>query len=79
MYTNYRGSTPLEVFNHAYGGATINASLVAPYETTVLSMTDQVNQWLAHEGTKPSYAPWTSATAFFSFFIGRWTFIVESS
>lgn len=71
MATTYKGSTPLEVYNHAYGGATIDATLVTPYEPTVLSLTDQVNSFLANEALKPSYAPWTSTTAFFSFFIGK--------
>ena len=57
-------------YNYAYGGATIDASLVAPYESTVLSMTDQVNQFLAGAATKPSTAPWTSDNALFSYWIG---------
>lgn len=57
-------------FNYAYGGATINASLVAPYESTVLSLGDQVNQFLTTAASKPSYAPWTSSNALFSFWIG---------
>ena len=57
-------------FNYAYGGATINASLVAPYEPTVLSLGDQVNQFLTTAASKPSFAPWTSSNALFSFWIG---------
>ena len=30
-------------YNFAYGGATINATLVAPYESTVLSLIDQAS------------------------------------
>ncbi|KAG8910297.1 hypothetical protein FRC00_008465 [Tulasnella sp. 408] len=51
-------------------GATIDATLVTPYLSTVKSLTDQVNQWVANLGPKPSYAPWTSSNAIFSFFIG---------
>ncbi|KAG8942839.1 hypothetical protein FRC04_003470 [Tulasnella sp. 424] len=57
-------------YNFAYGGATIDATLVTPYTSTVLSMTDQVNQFLNNVGSKPSYAPWTSSNSIFSFFIG---------
>lgn len=57
-------------YNYAYGGATINASLVAPYESTVLSLTDQVNEFLATAATKPASTPWTSADSLFSIWIG---------
>lgn len=57
-------------YNYAYGGATIDASLVAPYESTVLSLTDQVNEFLTGAGTKPAATPWTSADALFSIWIG---------
>ncbi|KAF8588460.1 carbohydrate esterase family 16 protein [Ramaria rubella] len=57
-------------WNYAYGGATIDSSLVAPYEPTVLSMTDQVNSFLATAADKPAAAPWTSANTLFSFWIG---------
>ncbi|KAG6909183.1 hypothetical protein DXG01_001697 [Tephrocybe rancida] len=57
-------------YNYAYGGATIDATLVAPYTPTVLSLTDQVNQFLSGAGTKPAATPWTSANALFSIFIG---------
>ncbi|KAI0765698.1 hypothetical protein BD413DRAFT_637829 [Trametes elegans] len=57
-------------YNYAYGGATINASLVQPFEPTVLSLIDQVNQFLSGAATKPASAPWTSANALFSVWIG---------
>lgn len=57
-------------YNFAYGGATIDATLVTPYLSTVKSLTDQVNQFVTNLGPKPSYAPWTSSNAIFSFFIG---------
>ncbi|KAI5122325.1 hypothetical protein M0805_002492 [Coniferiporia weirii] len=56
-------------YNYAYGGATIDASLVAPYESTVLSLTDQVNQFLSGVATKPATTPWTSSNSLFSFWI----------
>jgi len=57
-------------YNYAYGGATIDASLVTPYEPTVLSLTDQVNEFLTTVATKPASTPWTSSNALFSIFIG---------
>ncbi|KAJ6582626.1 hypothetical protein DFH09DRAFT_1145651 [Mycena vulgaris] len=57
-------------YNYAYGGATIDAKLVVPYLPTVLSLTDQVAQFLAGAGKKPTTAPWTSANALFSVWIG---------
>ncbi|KAJ7189175.1 hypothetical protein C8R46DRAFT_1341741 [Mycena filopes] len=57
-------------YNYAYGGATINSTLVAPYLPTVLSLIDQVNEFLAGAGKKPATAPWTSANALFTVWIG---------
>lgn len=57
-------------YNFAYGGATVNASLVAPYTSTVLSLIDQVNEFTSSVASKPSYAPWTSSDALFTTFLG---------
>ncbi|KAJ7208640.1 hypothetical protein GGX14DRAFT_551302 [Mycena pura] len=58
-------------YNYAFGGATINASLVAPFEPTVLSLIDQVNEFLSGGvASKPATTPWTSANALFSVWIG---------
>ncbi|PSR93971.1 hypothetical protein PHLCEN_2v4573 [Hermanssonia centrifuga] len=57
-------------YNYAYGGATIDASLVTPYEPTVLSLTDQVNEFLSTVANKPATTPWTSSNSLFSFWIG---------
>jgi hypothetical protein len=65
----YNRSTIL-TWNYAYGGATIDANLVTPYEPTVLSLTDQTNDFLANAGTKPASSPWTSANSLFSIWIG---------
>jgi len=67
--TQYNKSLIL-TYNYAYGGATIDASLVVPFEPTVLSLTDQVNQFLSGAGTKPASTPWTSSDSLFSVFIG---------
>ncbi|KAJ6468521.1 hypothetical protein C8R47DRAFT_805640 [Mycena vitilis] len=65
----YNKSTILN-YNYAYGGATIDATLVTPYLPTVLSLTDQVNQFLAGAAKKPVTAPWTSANSLFTVWIG---------
>jgi len=57
-------------YNYAYGGATIDASLVKPYTSTVLSLTDQVNEFLRTAGKKPASTPWTSSNTLFSIWIG---------
>ncbi|KAK7472013.1 hypothetical protein VKT23_000120 [Stygiomarasmius scandens] len=57
-------------WNYAYGGATIDASLVQPFDPSVLSLTDQVNQFLNGAAKKPASAPWTSKNALFSIWIG---------
>ncbi|KAG8942838.1 hypothetical protein FRC04_003469 [Tulasnella sp. 424] len=69
MIVSYNESY-LYAYNFAYGGATIDANIVAPYTSTVLSMTDQMNEFLDNVASHPSYAPWTSANSIFSFFIG---------
>jgi len=51
-------------------GATIDATLVAPYTPTVKSLIDQINIFLPTAGTHPAATPWTSANSLFSFFIG---------
>ena len=57
-------------YNYAYGGATINASLVAPYEPSVLSLVDQVNEFLGTVAGRPPSTPWTTGDSLFSFWIG---------
>ncbi|KAI0684841.1 hypothetical protein BC835DRAFT_590621 [Cytidiella melzeri] len=58
-------------YNYAYGGATIDASLVTPYEPTVLSLTDQVNEFLSSSVSTPSAAvPWRADNTMFSVWIG---------
>ncbi|KAK7032146.1 hypothetical protein VNI00_013320 [Paramarasmius palmivorus] len=57
-------------YNYAWGGATIDANLVQPWNPSIKSMTDQVNQFLSALGNKPSSAPWASSNAMFSFWIG---------
>ncbi|RXW25693.1 hypothetical protein EST38_g163 [Candolleomyces aberdarensis] len=69
LATKYNKSTIL-TYNYAYGGAVINASLVTPWRPDVLSLTDQVAQFLEGAAKKPATTPWTSKNALFSVFIG---------
>jgi len=57
-------------YNFASGGATVDASLVAPYESTVLSLIDQTKLFSNNIASKPSYAPWTSANSLFAIWLG---------
>lgn len=57
-------------YNFAYGGATVDASLVAPYESTVLSLVDQTSEFSNNVASKPSYAPWTSENSLFAIWLG---------
>ncbi|KAJ8697229.1 hypothetical protein PTI98_007027 [Pleurotus ostreatus] len=67
--TTYNKSHIL-TYNYAYGGATIDSNLVAPYQPTVISLTEQVDQYLATAGTKPPSTPWTGSNSLFSIWIG---------
>jgi phospholipase/lecithinase/hemolysin len=69
LITQYNNSLLLS-WNFAYGGATTSAALVTPYESTVLSLIDQVSEFSSSIASKPSYAPWTSADALFAIWIG---------
>ncbi|KAF7923905.1 uncharacterized protein EAE98_007723 [Botrytis deweyae] len=53
-------------YNFASGGATTNASLVAPFAPTVLSFIDQVDQFVQYI---PS-GPWSSGNTLFGIWIG---------
>ncbi|EUC62328.1 cellulose-binding GDSL lipase/acylhydrolase-like protein, putative [Rhizoctonia solani AG-3 Rhs1AP] len=66
LVTTQYNTSSLLTYNFAYGGATINATLVAPYLPTVLSLIDQVNIFLANKAV----APWSGSNSLFSVFIG---------
>ncbi|KAJ3932023.1 MAG: hypothetical protein NXY57DRAFT_863625, partial [Lentinula lateritia] len=53
-------------YNYVYAGAMIDSSLVTPFESTLLSVTDQVNQFLDTAASKPADTPWTSENSWFS-------------
>ncbi|KAF9062713.1 hypothetical protein BDP27DRAFT_1233189 [Rhodocollybia butyracea] len=70
FYTVMFNNSLILTWNYAYGGATIDASLAPPFTPTVLSLTDQVNEFLSGTATKPVVASWTSENALFSIWIG---------
>ncbi|KAL0933878.1 fungal cellulose binding domain-containing protein [Colletotrichum truncatum] len=60
----------LYTYNLAYGGATVDASLVKPYADTVLTLKDQVQT--VFKGAYSSHAApaWTGKDSLFAFWIG---------
>ncbi|KAH8117025.1 GDSL lipase/esterase [Phellopilus nigrolimitatus] len=62
--------TDTKVFNLASGGATSDASLVTPFEPTVLSIVDQVTQFNEFLAPKPVGAQWSSNNSLFAIWIG---------
>lgn len=69
LVREYNASS-LYSYNFAYGGATVNASLVKPFEPTVKSLIDQVKQFSSSIATKPSYAPWKTNNTLFAIWMG---------
>ncbi|RDW76852.1 putative cellulose-binding GDSL lipase/acylhydrolase [Aspergillus mulundensis] len=57
-------------YNLAYGGATVNASLVAPYTPEVYSLIDQVAEFNEYLSPPPDYAPWTAENTLFAIWEG---------
>lgn len=70
MTTTYNASF-VKTYNMAYGGATVDSALVAPYEPTVLSVKDQVQkEFLPRYGSHPKDVHWDAKDSLFAFFIG---------
>ncbi|KUJ20678.1 uncharacterized protein LY89DRAFT_579510 [Mollisia scopiformis] len=70
LTVKYNASTLL-TYNLAYGGATINSALVAPYLPTVSSVAQQIeNEWFPAYASKPSTAPWNAQDTLFAIFDG---------
>ncbi|KAJ0143155.1 hypothetical protein CTA2_1304, partial [Colletotrichum tanaceti] len=59
MVTQFNASLTYS-YNLAYGGATTDAGLVAPYTSTVLSFVDQVAEFSRSLAPRPAWAPWTA-------------------
>ncbi|KAH0173947.1 carbohydrate esterase family 16 protein, partial [Aureobasidium melanogenum] len=61
----------VETVNLAYGGATIDSTLVTPYSPTVLSVKEQVeSEYLPIYASHFSPVPWSSDDTLFAIFIG---------
>jgi phospholipase/lecithinase/hemolysin len=69
LVKDYNASS-LYSFNFASGGATVNASLVRPFQPTVKSLIDQVKQFSDSIASKPSYAAWSAETSLFGIWLG---------
>jgi phospholipase/lecithinase/hemolysin len=69
LTVKYNASTLL-TYNIAYGGATVDSTLVAPYEPTVSSIVNQVNdEWYPVYANRTA-AKWTSEDTLFAIFDG---------
>ncbi|KAI8935304.1 hypothetical protein NX059_007891 [Plenodomus lindquistii] len=70
LTTTYNASNLL-TYNLAYGGATVDSALVAPFAPTVLSLKNQIeSEFLPKYGKHDASAPWTSKSSLFAFFVG---------
>jgi phospholipase/lecithinase/hemolysin len=70
LTTTYNKSF-IETVNLAFGGATVDSTLVAPYLPTVLSVKEQVQkEYLPIYASHFSPVPWTSDDTLFTIFIG---------
>ncbi|KAF9524985.1 hypothetical protein CPB83DRAFT_897394 [Crepidotus variabilis] len=66
--TSYYNNSLLFTYNYAIGGATINRTLVNPGSSKAL--TEEIDEFMAGAGKKPSVTPWKSENSLFSFYIG---------
>jgi len=70
LTTTYN-KTFLETINLAYGGATVDSALVAPYLPTVLSLKQQVlDEFEPVYASHPSFFDWQANTTLFASFLG---------
>ncbi|KAH6678458.1 hypothetical protein B0J14DRAFT_323102 [Halenospora varia] len=61
----------LLTYNLAYGGATMDSTLVAPWKPEVSSIVDQIKkEWFPAYSSKPKSAPWSSENTIFTVFDG---------
>jgi hypothetical protein len=62
----------LLTYNLAYGGATVDAAFVKPYQPTVLSLKNQIqDEYIPAYGTPANTsAPWKASDSLHAFFIG---------
>lgn len=60
----------IETYNLAYGGATVDSALVAPYEPQVLSFRQQVNEEFFPYYVEQYNTQWSSSNSLFASFFG---------
>ncbi|KAB8298706.1 hypothetical protein EYC80_000881 [Monilinia laxa] len=63
-------SSLLLSYNFAFGGAVVDASIVAPYEDTVLTLVNQTAEFVENLSPAPSYAEWTADNSLFALWFG---------
>ncbi|KAH8668424.1 hypothetical protein BX600DRAFT_480671 [Xylariales sp. PMI_506] len=69
MVTEFNASLLLS-YNFAYGGATTDASLVAPYAAGVFSLVDQTNEFTEYMVPPPDFAPWKASDTLVGVWMG---------
>ncbi|KAJ8133081.1 hypothetical protein O1611_g537 [Lasiodiplodia mahajangana] len=72
FYLTYKyNASALLTYNLAYGGATVDASLVTPYQPTVKSLKDQVvSEFIPGYTGSSAKAKWTGSDSVFAVWIG---------
>ncbi|PVF98082.1 hypothetical protein CPB86DRAFT_386962 [Serendipita vermifera] len=61
----------VKVYNHAYGGAVIDKTLVTPWRPDVKDLIEEVDDFLAWDAPgKPLYPNWQSHNTIFAFWMG---------
>jgi len=64
-------SSLILTYNLAYGGATVDSSLVQPFQPTVLSVSQQIeDEFIPTYASSPAIAPWSPKDTLFAVFIG---------
>ena len=69
MVSLYNTSTVLS-YNFAYGGATVDSDIIAPYDPSVVSFKEQVAIFSDNLVPQPDYAAWTADNSIAGIWIG---------
>ncbi|KAJ8058985.1 hypothetical protein OCU04_011967 [Sclerotinia nivalis] len=57
-------------YNFAYGGAVVDASIVTPYESTVLTLINQTAEFIDNLSPAPTDVAWTADNSLFALWFG---------
>lgn len=73
--TTKHNASLLQTYNLAYGGATVDSDLIAPYDPSVISMKEQIRSqflpgYAGDAPTAPGAPAWAGADSVFAFWIG---------